>query len=94
MSTENATAASAGVATGPLSGLLGPWAIAVYTYREGIRKRTLVGFLILSLLVIFGAFFMTSFLGASTTGGDADPGRRTAPTDPRRSTGDGGPSAV
>lgn len=74
MSTENATTASAGVATGPLSGLLGPWAIAVYTYREGIRKRTLVGFLILSLLVIFGAFFMTSFLGASTTGGDADPG--------------------
>jgi len=33
----------------------GPWYIAVYTYREGIRKKTLIGFLILSLLVIFGA---------------------------------------
>jgi len=76
MSTESAaiSAPASGVATGPLAGLLGPWAIAVYTYREGIRKRTLVGFLILSLLVIFGAFFMTSFLGAATTGGDADPG--------------------
>lgn len=71
MSTESAVAnndAPGGVTAGPLSALMGPWAIAVYTYREGIRKRTLVGFLILSFLVIFGAFFMTSFLNASTTG--------------------------
>lgn len=40
----------------------GPWAIAVYTYREGIRKRTLLGFLILSLLVIFGSSFISAFL--------------------------------
>lgn len=69
MSTETAAALPPVPAAGPLAGLRGPWAIAVYTYREGIRKRTLVGFLILSLLVIFGAFFMTSFLNPSTTGG-------------------------
>lgn len=40
----------------------GPWYIAVHTWREGIRKKTLVGFLILSLLVIFGASFMTTAL--------------------------------
>ncbi|MBW7864815.1 MAG: ABC transporter permease subunit [Candidatus Hydrogenedentes bacterium] len=40
----------------------GPWCIAVYTYREGIRKKTLLGFLILSLLVIFGSTFISSFL--------------------------------
>lgn len=40
----------------------GPWYIAVYTYREGIRKKTLIGFLILSLLVIFGASFISSYL--------------------------------
>jgi len=66
--TNSVSKAPDGVATGLLGGLLGPWAIAVYTYREGIRKRTLVGFLILSLLVIFGAFFMTSFLNQDTTG--------------------------
>lgn len=49
----------------------GPWCIAVYTWREGIRKKTLVGFLILSLLVIFGASFMSAFLD-QTTVGDAD----------------------
>lgn len=70
MSTDSATVtAPAAAGGGLLSGLQGPWAIAVYTYREGIRKRTLVGFLILSLLVIFGAFFMTSFLNPSATGG-------------------------
>ncbi|MBI2433710.1 MAG: ABC transporter permease subunit [Candidatus Hydrogenedentes bacterium] len=42
----------------------GPWFIAVHTWREGIRKKTLVGFLILSLLTIFGASFMTTSLGA------------------------------
>ena len=40
----------------------GPWYIALYTYREGIRKKTLIGFLILSLLVIFGASFISSYL--------------------------------
>ena len=40
----------------------GPWCIAVYTYREGIRKKTLLGFLILSLLVIFGSSFISAFL--------------------------------
>lgn len=45
-----------------LSGLRGPWTIAVYTWREGIRKKTLIGFLILSLLVIFGSNFMTVFM--------------------------------
>jgi ABC-type transport system involved in multi-copper enzyme maturation permease subunit len=40
----------------------GPWYIAVYTYREGIRKKTLIGFLVLSLLVIFGASFISSYL--------------------------------
>jgi ABC-type transport system involved in multi-copper enzyme maturation permease subunit len=34
----------------------------VYTWREGIRKKTLIGFLILSLLVIFGSMFMTAFM--------------------------------
>lgn len=40
----------------------GPFYIAVHTWREGMRKKTLVGFLILSLLVIFGASFMTTAL--------------------------------
>lgn len=51
--------------------LRGPWCIAVYTWREGIRKKTLVGFLILSLLVIFGASFMSAFVD-QTTVGDAE----------------------
>lgn len=45
-----------------LSMIRGPWAIAVYTWREGMRKKTLIGFLILSLLVIFGSNFITAFL--------------------------------
>lgn len=44
----------------------GPWFIALFTWREGIRKKSLVGFLILSLLVIFGASFMSAFLNQST----------------------------
>lgn len=52
--------------------LRGPWCIAVYTWREGIRKKTLVGFLILSLLVIFGASFMSAFLNQSTVTIDAE----------------------
>lgn len=46
----------------------GPWAIAVYTWREGIRKKTLIGFLLLSLLVIFGSTFMTAFMASTTIG--------------------------
>lgn len=46
----------------------GPWCIAVFTWREGMRKKTLVGFLILSLLVIFGSSFMSSFLDQATVG--------------------------
>ena len=34
-----------------LNYLKGPWAIAVHTWREGYRKKTLIGFLILSKLV-------------------------------------------
>jgi len=54
--------------TALVESIRGPWSIAVYTYREGIRKKTLVGFLILSLLVIFGASFMSSFLNPGTIG--------------------------
>lgn len=46
----------------------GPWTIARYTFREGIRKKTMVGFLILSMLVIFGASFMSAFLNPAVTG--------------------------
>lgn len=44
------------------------WAIAVYTWREGMRKKTLIGFLILSILVIFGANFISAFLSEATIG--------------------------
>lgn len=56
---------------GPVAWLRGPWTIAVYTWRESMRKRTLVGFLLLSLLVIFGATFMTSFMNQQTVGEEA-----------------------
>lgn len=46
----------------PMEIVRGPWAVAVYTWREGMRKKTLIGFLILSLLVIFGSHFITAFL--------------------------------
>lgn len=52
-----------------LSGIRGPWAIAVYTWREGMRKKLLIGFLILSILVIFGSSFMTAFLTESAGSG-------------------------
>jgi ABC-type transport system involved in multi-copper enzyme maturation permease subunit len=45
-----------------VNSLRGPWAIAMYTWREGIRKKTLLGFLILSIFVIFGSTFMTAFV--------------------------------
>jgi len=48
--------------------LRGAWTIAVYTWREGMRKKTLIGFLILSILVIFGSTFMTAFLTQTTIG--------------------------
>lgn len=44
------------------AGIRGPIAIALYTWREGIRKKTLVGFLLLSILVILGSTFMTAFM--------------------------------
>lgn len=56
---------------GIMGALRGPWTIAVFTWRESMRKRTLVGFLLLSLLVIFGATFMTSFLDQQTVGEEA-----------------------
>jgi ABC-type transport system involved in multi-copper enzyme maturation permease subunit len=46
----------------------GSWNIAVYTWREGMRKKTLIGFLTLSVLVIFGSQFMTAFLTESSIG--------------------------
>jgi len=46
----------------------GPWTIAVYTWREGMRKKTLIGFLILSILVILGSSFMTAFMTQTTVG--------------------------
>ncbi len=48
--------------------LRGPICIGVYTWREGIRKRSYIGFLILSLLVIFGASFITSFMNQRMVG--------------------------
>lgn len=50
----------------------GPWTIALFTWREGMRKKALVGFLILSLLVIFGSSFMTAFLGDARIAGDIE----------------------
>lgn len=46
----------------------GSWAIALYTCREGIRKKTLIGFLVLSVLVIFGSQFITAFMAETMTG--------------------------
>jgi ABC-type transport system involved in multi-copper enzyme maturation permease subunit len=46
----------------------GSWSIGVYTWREGMRKKTLIGFLILSFLVIFGSFFITAFMTEAQVG--------------------------
>jgi len=54
--------------TAILGFLRGSWTISVYTWREGMRKKTLIGFLILSILVIFGSSFMTAFLAQTTVG--------------------------
>jgi len=50
----------------------GTWTIAVYTWREGMRKKILMAFLILSVLVIVGSNFMTSFLTQVTPGSEVD----------------------
>jgi ABC-type transport system involved in multi-copper enzyme maturation permease subunit len=52
--------------------LRGPWTIAVYTWREGMRKKTLIGFTLLSILVIFGSQFITAFLVPSGVKADVD----------------------
>ena len=52
--------------------LRGTWTIAVYTWREGMRKKILMGFLILSILIIVGSNFMTSFLTQATPVGEID----------------------
>lgn len=54
--------------TGVLDFFRSSWAISVYTWREGMRKKTLIGFLILSVLVIFGSQFITAFLQETTIG--------------------------
>lgn len=50
------------------------WALAVHTWREGMRKKTLLGFLLLSILVIFGsnvvATVMPEMPGAANIGAD------------------------
>lgn len=68
MSAESPVAVSADEARSGALGpyVRGPWAIALYTWREGIRKKTLIGFLLLSLLVIFGSTFMTAFMSSTT----------------------------
>lgn len=55
-----------------MSLLQGPWTIATYTWREGIRKKTLIGFLLLSLLVIFGSSFLTAFLTEARLSGELE----------------------
>jgi len=52
--------------------LRGTWTIAVYTWREGMRKKILMAILILSVLVIAGSNFMTSFLTQVTPGSQVD----------------------
>ena len=66
---ESRTITHGGLVTNPLMlALRGPWTIAIYTFREGIRKKLLVGFLLLSLLVIFGSSFLGAFLDPTTIG--------------------------
>jgi len=47
----------------------GTWTIALYTWREGMRKKIIVAFLILSILSIVGSFFLTAFLSQTTGSG-------------------------
>lgn len=53
---------------GFLGFMRGSLTIGRYTLREGLRKKTMIGFLILSVLVIFGSQFITAFLTQSTIG--------------------------
>ncbi len=48
--------------------LRGALTIARYTWREGLRKKIMIGFLIVSILFIFGAQFITAFLTQSSIG--------------------------
>ena len=50
----------------------GTWTIAVYTWREGMRKKILMAILIFSILVIAGSNFMTSFLTQVTPGSEVN----------------------
>ena len=54
-----------------LTSLRGTWTIAVYTWRQGMRQKILIAFLLLSVLVIFGSSFLTAFL-TQTTGTDTE----------------------
>jgi len=58
--------------TAPVNFLSSVWTIAIYTWREGIRKKVLIGFLILSILVLFGAQFMTAFLTVPRSAGELE----------------------
>ena len=59
--------------TGVLCSARPVWTIAAYTWREGMRKKVLIGFLILSILVLFGAQFLTSFLTVPVAMGEQQP---------------------
>lgn len=48
------------------------WSLAVYTFREGIRKKILIGFLILSILVIFGSQFLSAFMTEARGSAEGD----------------------
>ncbi|MBI1320421.1 MAG: ABC transporter permease subunit [Candidatus Hydrogenedens sp.] len=74
MSAENAALNAPSKGISPKQLFIGPWTIAVFTWRESIRKKTMVGFLILSLLVIFGATVMTSMMQQDTVGSAAAAG--------------------
>ncbi len=69
MSAESAVISAEGARSGGIGTYLrGPWAIALYTWQEGIRKKILIAFLLLSLLVIFLSTFMTAFMANTTIG--------------------------
>jgi len=69
MSAESAVISAKGARSGGIGTYIrGPWAIALYTWQEGIRKKILIAFLLLSLLVIFLSTFMTAFMANTTIG--------------------------
>ena len=58
-----------------MNAISGPWTIAVYTWREGIRKKTVLGFLLLSIVLYLARnrlhlslhrIFSSSFLSCHT----------------------------